>query len=216
MVAQPQNSYRLIPIWLHEGNPTYAAHAVQACATLHSHNRYDGYGSISWASSGHLLSDRTPSGRDQNMADPFTILGIVTNIIQLVEFGLKTCQKVHQLAESGTTSEHQYLESLVQTNLSLLGDLQAKTVKDPEDHEAGLQDLTVKTKSVADDLEGLLQRLSLNSSSAAQPRPRKRQRREVVAKYVKGLWYEKDVQRLQCKLKGLQQELMLSMVTQQK
>ena len=46
------------------------------------------------------------------MLDPLTSIGLATNVVQLVDFGLKVATTGHQIATKGSTEEHTHLESI--------------------------------------------------------------------------------------------------------
>lgn len=149
------------------------------------------------------------------MLDPLTALGLATNVVQLVDFGLKACTKARDLAETGTTEDYNHLEDLIRQNLTLTEDL--KRVK-PEAHEQRIHALALSTTSTAEELQRLLSGLKLEDPNDAPTNGErsKKRKRTVATRLVKGWWKEKDVERLESKLKDLQHELMLGLIVQQK
>ena len=69
------------------------------------------------------------------MLDPLTPLGLASNVVQIVDFGVRTIAKAGELAATGTTKEDAHLEKLIQNNLSVHSDLQAArddTIRQPK------------------------------------------------------------------------------------
>ena len=60
------------------------------------------------------------------MLDPLTSLGLVTNVVQLVEFGCNTLAKGYELASTGTTAEREHLRKLTRDTSCLCKELDAQ------------------------------------------------------------------------------------------
>lgn len=97
--------------------------------------------------------------------------GLACNVIQVVDFGLKTASKCRQIYKEGATIEVQDLENTSKNLAEVSRDLDAairraqaaKPLK-KEDHE--LQDLSVKCSKIAGDLQVELQKLSSESKQS--------------------------------------------------
>lgn len=168
------------------------------------------------------------------MLDPLTSLGLASNIVQLVDFGLKTAARGRELATKGATAEHKHLETITKDLSSLCADLDKQvpapeprnksrkidvTPKQPPPQELvnsdrAIRDLAHTAKDVADELLTLLQTLSINKPSEDGERPSKR-RRTVASRLVKSMWKEKEVQSLRLRMNDLQQEMMIRLSVMQ-
>jgi hypothetical protein len=153
------------------------------------------------------------------MLDPLTSLGLASNIVQLVSFGFEVLSKGHELATTGTTREQAHLEAITRQTKSICSDLQNVAAR-PSAHacrppgkgqhgltlrdEASVVDLGFNTKSVCDELQVMLEALSLDEAPD-------RRKRSIVHKAIKSVWNDKSVQVLRNRLSELQQQLLLKM-----
>jgi hypothetical protein len=163
------------------------------------------------------------------MLDPITAVGLASNIIQLVDFGVRIINSGRELATKGTTEELLQLETIIQDNILVLDDLKghhegadtnqstespngsdlSKTGKDSKPESCGdpLQDLAHQARDVAKELSTLLHGLKLdNVLNQGEERPAKR-RRTAAKLTVKGVFKQKEVRKLQSRLDGLQKAL---------
>ena len=127
------------------------------------------------------------------MLDPLTSIGLATNIVQLVEFGLKVAATGRQIASTGTTEDHSHLKGISQ-NISLLCDDIQKQIgrlnkgptkshlnrgrhqEDTCEHEPArsvnentVRHLALRTRVVADDLGMMLVGLKIDDSEQETP-----------------------------------------------
>ena len=125
------------------------------------------------------------------MLDPLASLGLVSNVVQLVEFGMKVVQTGHEIATTGTKVEHTHLKAIADNTAAVHAELHKQVgvfrLTDPEndasenlgvykadelkrsDHprdEKSVVSLAMRTRGVVDDLSRMLQRLKMDDSSA--------------------------------------------------
>ena len=163
------------------------------------------------------------------MLDPLTALGLVGNILQIVEFGLKTVRTGRELAATGTTEEYERLERLLRDSQSLFSELctaervgASATQSSDQDLDArfrdsgseqqraseqALRDLAGDGKVVVEKLSYLLDGLKIQERDDA---PSSAKRIKLAARRaVKGAFKEKEVEKLKCELRDLQQRMLL-------
>lgn len=140
------------------------------------------------------------------MLDPLTALGLVSNIAQLVDFGMTLVSDAREISELGSTSEHEHIRTIVND----MGKLSAIITKkngttssaSANKEEVDLHKLGQSSCNVANELAALLDGLEIQG----QPRKRKR---DLVRQSIKTAFEKEDVQRLQRRLDRLQQLISL-------
>jgi len=128
------------------------------------------------------------------MLDPLTSLGLASNIVQLVEFGLTVASKGRELASTGTTAEHEHLKVLTRDTRVLCYELDRQVIvsvgsggtSTDSENEKAIKHVARKTKDAAEELDLLLQSLKLQDPEAGSERPPKR-RRTAISRLAKGL-----------------------------
>jgi hypothetical protein len=131
--------------------------------------------------------------------DAVTIVGLVSNIISFIDFGSKFVKEVRGIYDSasGATEDHLSHGLIAAEMRQFANDLmpsgQAVNKKDK-----AICDLAKECKSVAEDILKLLDKIKLKG-------PRSSFR--VVHSAIKGLWYDKDISKLQDKLEKCRSRL---------
>lgn len=137
------------------------------------------------------------------MLDPLTALGLVSNVIQLVDVGLKALTKFGELRKDGVSTENQELEDMA---VRLKGLRNHLTVADPTtggskglfDDDRDLQVLAVKCCETADELTAELDTLKSSDS---------RRRLEAIKKTYRTMRRKSAVEKMQRKLDSHRQAL---------
>ncbi|KAK3678826.1 hypothetical protein LTR78_001279 [Recurvomyces mirabilis] len=161
------------------------------------------------------------------MLDPLTSLGLASNIVQLVDFGIRTFCQARELAATGTTQDYEHMEALLQDSNSIFWDLDAATGEKVGNNDPGWEDrlapltegdkvtaLARRSKEVAEELSVLLHKLKFEEPNEDAGRPMKR-RRTAVKCVVKGLLKKSEVTELRSKLNDLQQQMILRLSAMQ-
>ncbi|KAK4556700.1 hypothetical protein LTR86_006271 [Recurvomyces mirabilis] len=166
------------------------------------------------------------------MLDPLTSLGLASNIVQIIDFGIRTFCQARELAATGTTLDYEHMEVLLQDSNSIFWDLDAATgalkAGQADNNEPGWEDrlaprtesdevtaLARRSKEVAEELSALLHDLKFEEDKQdADGRPTKR-RRTAVKCVVKGLLKKSEVTELRSKLNDLQQQMILRLSAMQ-
>jgi hypothetical protein len=121
---------------------------------------------------------------------------LACNVIQVVDFALKTASKCQQIYKEGRTTEHQDLDyttkHLAELSEKLSESLKnAKTSKPLTKDDQELQDLALKCEESARDLRGELDRLTT---------PSRRGRRAAVVKVFKSIRRNGDINEIKDRL----------------
>ena len=164
----------------------------------------------------HLLpSDHSPAWQQQNvMAEPFTIIGIASSIVQLVDFSSKLISESREiyLSANGISSAHAELE-LISIDLKCLSDklsaqISAQSSKilasSPSDDEVRLHQLASSCHEISCEILAVLQDVK-----AKHPHHRWQSFRQAV----KGVWNREKIQDLERRLDRVRGEVLLHLVT---
>lgn len=135
--------------------------------------------------------------------DPLTALGLASNVIQLVDFSLKTLTKFRELCNDGVSTENKELEDMavclkVFRNHLTAADPTTGRSKDLFDDDRDLQALAVKCCETADELTAELDTLKSSNS---------RRKLEAIKKTYRTIRRKSIVEKMQRKLDGYRQIL---------
>lgn len=171
------------------------------------------------------------------MLDPLTSLGLATNVVQLVDFGLRVAKIGHQICKNGSTEEHQHLDEMserikrlcveVQQNLRLKqrGQITSNLPTENEEprYDHPIENLALRTRRAAEELSMMLDKLKIedvqhpaSSNESPNNTPTRKRKRDAVNRVVKAVWKDADVQKLRKQLGELQQELILNLTVLQR
>ena len=166
------------------------------------------------------------------MLDPLTSLSLVTNIVTLIDFGLKAVKQGREIASSGTTAEHEDLRRAAANTISLCNiarfQVQEQTWSSANLSHAQKVDeqpivlLANKTQSVAHDIGMMLEGLKIEdtpqaaSTTLIDSTVGRKRKRAVAKQVVKAIWRDSDLQKSKKDLDELQREMILSLTTMQR
>lgn len=125
------------------------------------------------------------------MLDPLTTLGLVSNIVQLVDFGLDVLDRGRELAQTGTTTERQHLRRLVEDTQAVCAELQQKMPpksdqKDEDLQRSALRDPQNEPVFTTVAAVETLQRVPDHRGSSRAAKPEKRGRKPARVARRKG------------------------------
>lgn len=133
------------------------------------------------------------------MLDPLTALGLVSNVLQFVDFGGKMLLAAYQAYESTTgTSQANIGIALAEIELTdLMGKLAATSVVHSSDpsSQAALQRLAQNCLTTADEMQLILDKLIVHSHGKARAL-------EAIKVTIISVMATKDIQKLQKRLQG--------------
>ena len=128
-------------------------------------------------------------------------ISLVGNIYQFLEFSellISRSVKLHRF-RNGTLPEYADLEAVTRHLISLNTNLQTSTASTDE----GLQKLCISCKDLADELLKALEQLRQNGERGMVMN---------IRKALRSMWKEKDIQRLDQRLKRFREELSLNTI----
>ena len=180
------------------------------------------------------------------MLDPLTSLGLVTNIVQLVDFGSKAVAKGRELKLTGTTTEHEHMRVIARSIFDLCDAIQnqinhgdvRQLHESPQHNEAPvlqhvagallksencISQLSLKTRDVAQQLSIMLDGLKIEdcgsmalNSAQMTPIVGRKRKRDIASCFVKAIWKDSDLQTLRRNLSELQPQMILSLSVMQR
>ena len=136
------------------------------------------------------------------MLDPLSALSLASSIAQLVEFIRDAISDGRQIAELGSTSEHEHIGIIVKD----ISNLSAKIINRPDssDDDIALHELGQATCEVSTELASLLEGLQIQ-----KPQHTGKRKRDVLSISLKAMMKKDEILKLQKRLESLQQELSL-------
>lgn len=178
------------------------------------------------------------------MLDPLTSISLATNVVQLVDFGLKVATTGRQIAATGSTQEQRHLEHMSKNISRLCDEIESQSQEasvagiQRTEHKESQETLTssttmdntdmtqvsalaYRTRNAAEELDMLLQGLKLDNpgrddTNAEMTTGSRKRKRSAFNRTIKALWKDSDVQKLRKQLGELQQELILSLNVMQR
>lgn len=97
--------------------------------------------------------------------DPVTAIGLASGILAFVEISAKIISGTLEVARSGSLAENAHVGAIVDDLQQAAGELQKK-LPDHSRHAESLNSLASECGSVADELQGLLQKLKVECGSS--------------------------------------------------
>jgi hypothetical protein len=137
--------------------------------------------------------------------DPLTTLGLLANIIQLIDFGTRAVRNAQDIyrSGSGSTDANTALAAGVNDMKSLSSKLMVSASSPRSDEEKDVSALALEFQHSAEDLLEFLAKL----------KPKKIKSRFSSAKSaLKATWYEKDKQELEQRVRDCQSRLEIQLV----
>ncbi|KAF7190662.1 Vegetative incompatibility protein HET-E-1 [Pseudocercospora fuligena] len=173
------------------------------------------------------------------MLDPLTSLGLVVNIVQLVEFGLKAVSKGRELAQKGSTAEHRHFEVLARETEELCAEIRNQPAfiraanlekSDPQetsiesgdgtadpyaDTHSAIRNLADETRDVSRELGHMLKGLKIADGASQGVKDSLKRKRALAGGLMKAIWHDHDLKDLRDRLLRLQQQMTLRLTIMQ-
>ena len=140
------------------------------------------------------------------MLDPLSALILASSIAQLVEVIRDAISDGRQIAELGSTSEHEHIGIIVKDISTLSAKIINRPVPntDSSDDDIALHELGQATCEVSTELASLLEGLQIQ-----KPQHTGKRKRDVLSISLKAMMKKDEILKLQKRLESLQQELSL-------
>ena len=131
--------------------------------------------------------------------DPFTAIGLASNIVQFVDYSSKLMTSTCEIYKSrtGTSAHHVYLEGIATRLLNLSDSLEQPRLSCPNSYDKGLQHLRAECVQDAEALRSVLRALQAKKDS----------KWSSFRKALISAWGQEEIERLEDRLKDHRSEL---------